>query len=100
MIIRRTYMITIPEACAEGTCRHGNPTFPHMVVTTSEYTVKLKGRGWVTIPSAEFIVCLACHHWPDSVKPNCQCEANCHESVIYSKARQSSGTVQTTEVTQ
>jgi hypothetical protein len=74
-------MITIPDACAEGTCQHAD--FPHMLVTTAEYDANMGRKiGWVHVPSVELIICMQCHHWPDSGTrhthgPKCRCGCHC-----------------------
>jgi len=80
-------MITIPDACADGTCQHAD--FPHMLVETAEYDANIGRKlGWVYVPSIEFIVCLRCHHWPESGIRNTRgpkCTCGCHYVVLDSR---------------
>jgi hypothetical protein len=80
-------MITIPAACEDGTCQHAD--FPHMLVTTAEYDANMgRKRGWMHIPSFEFIVCLTCHHWPESGTRHTKgvrCRCGCHFVVLDSR---------------
>lgn len=48
-----------------------------MLVTAPEYSTHIKGV-W---PPIEFIVCLACYHWPESLKDG-RCRCDCHVIVV------------------
>lgn len=75
-------MQTAPEKCAEATCGHA--PFPHRLSVTPATTVYRRVAGKLTateLPAREHLICLTCHHWPNSgsVAANRTCQCVCHE---------------------